>query len=61
MPYIIKIKGGIATVPKLINFGTSFNFATPSSPIKITDRWIWSYNAEIVEGDDWGNYFKWNH
>jgi hypothetical protein len=28
MPYIIKniLKGG-ATVPKLINFGTSFNFA----------------------------------
>jgi hypothetical protein len=46
-----------------IIFGTTYDFADSaiSSPIKLTDRWIWSYNAPIVEGADWANYFQWNH
>ncbi|TDD94327.1 T9SS type A sorting domain-containing protein, partial [Flavobacterium cellulosilyticum] len=47
--------------PPLINFGSTFDFADLSNvgAIKITDRWIWSYNSQIIEGDDWGNYYKW--
>ncbi|SDX53624.1 LamG-like jellyroll fold domain-containing protein [Flavobacterium degerlachei] len=65
VPYIIKniLKDGtISNSPKIISFGTTFNYAdTYSDPIKITDRWIWSYNSQIIDGDDWGNYYKWNH
>jgi SprB repeat/Disaggregatase related repeat/Secretion system C-terminal sorting domain len=57
--------------PTAINFGTTFDFADTLNvgPIKITDRWIWSYNSPIVSGDDnvgnvddeWANYYKWHH
>ena len=66
MPYTIKniIKDGTnSAAPKTINFGTAFDFAdTPiSDPIKITDRWIWSYNSTIIGGDEWANYYQWYH
>ncbi|MBC7846533.1 MAG: HYR domain-containing protein, partial [Flavobacterium sp.] len=66
MPYTIKnvLKDGTnSALPKTINFGTTFDFADSalSSPIKLTDRWIWSYNSLIVNGADWDNYYQWNH
>jgi hypothetical protein len=66
LPYTIKnvLKDGTnSATPQTINFGTTFDFADALNvgPIKITDRWIWSYNAQVVEGADWANYFQWNH
>uniref|UniRef100_UPI0037522702 LamG-like jellyroll fold domain-containing protein n=1 Tax=Flavobacterium sp. TaxID=239 RepID=UPI0037522702 len=66
MPYIIKdlIKDGTSSAnPKTINFGTAFDFAdgTISNPIKTSDRWIWSYNSQILQGDEWANYYQWSH
>ena len=66
MPYTIRdgIKDGtISANPKPINFGTAFDFADTaiSNPIKTSDRWIWSYNSQIVRGDEWANYYQWSH
>jgi hypothetical protein len=66
MPYTIKnfINDGTnSATPKTINFGSTFDFADTSiaDPIKITDRWIWSYNSQIVAGDEWANYYQWYH
>ena len=53
--------GTDASNPKTINFGDSAYFADDalSSPIKISNRWIWSYNSPI-QNDDWANYYQWN-
>ncbi|MCI4442615.1 MAG: HYR domain-containing protein, partial [Lentimicrobium sp.] len=66
MPYTIKnvIKDGTSSAnPVAINFGDSAYFADGalSNPIKTSDRWIWSYNSQIVQGDEWANYYQWSH
>ncbi|MDP3360453.1 MAG: LamG-like jellyroll fold domain-containing protein, partial [Lutibacter sp.] len=44
-----------------ITFGDGAYFAdVASSPIKISNRWIWSYNA-LVNGDPWDDYYRWNY
>ncbi len=55
--------GTTPSIPLPINFGDSAYFADTSpasSPIKISNRWIWSYNAPI-KTDDWANYTQWNY
>ena len=66
VPYIIKnvLKDGTqSTTPKTINFGTVYDYADAaiSNPIKTSDRWIWSYNSQIVAGEDLANYNQWFH
>jgi hypothetical protein len=63
-PYIIKSilrDGTISANPKIINFGVSTDFADSAitDPLKITDRWIWTYNSPIVQGNDLENYKQW--
>ncbi|WP_418264913.1 LamG-like jellyroll fold domain-containing protein [Flavobacterium faecale] len=50
--------------PKLINFGSTAFFADGplESPIKITTRWIWSYNSKtLASNSELQNYYLWNH
>jgi len=50
--------------PIAITFGNGSSFAdgTLSSPIKISNSWIWSYNSKILETNtDWENYYQWNY
>ena len=66
VPYTIKniLKDGTNSAnPKTITFGSTFDFADSpiSNPIKTTDRWIWSYNSQIVSGDELANYNQWYH
>jgi len=47
-----------------ITFGEGAYFAdlpnTIGSPIKISNRWIWSYNGSIA-ADPWDNYYQWKY
>ncbi|WPR71172.1 LamG-like jellyroll fold domain-containing protein [Flavobacterium sp. NG2] len=50
--------------PKLINFGSGAFFADGpvTSPIKLTTRWIWSYNSKtLATNSELQNYFLWNN
>ena len=50
--------------PIAITFGNGSSFAdgTLSSPIKISNSWIWSYNSKIlVTNTEWENYYQWNY
>ncbi|HWR94238.1 MAG TPA: LamG-like jellyroll fold domain-containing protein, partial [Flavobacterium sp.] len=50
--------------PKNIVFGDTVSFADGplTSPIKITNRWIWSYNSQTpYTNTDAQNYFNWFH
>ncbi|MGV8945884.1 MAG: LamG-like jellyroll fold domain-containing protein, partial [Lutibacter sp.] len=54
---------GSPPYPKPIIFGDGASFAddSPASiPIKISKRWIWSYNAPTpATNTDWQNYYLW--
>jgi hypothetical protein len=65
-PYSISsiLKDGTdSSNPKTIMFGDGPYFADgPSSPIKISNRWIWAYNKSILESDtELDKYFKWEY
>ncbi|OYX84477.1 MAG: hypothetical protein B7Y83_08125, partial [Flavobacteriales bacterium 32-34-25] len=49
--------------PKAITFGDGAFFAdTPSSPIKISNRWIWTYNSLTPNSNThWQNYYQWQY
>jgi uncharacterized protein YjdB len=49
--------------PTNITFGSAFDFADSPNlgAIQITDRWIWSYNAQLILGDEWATYYQWYH
>ncbi|WP_228479171.1 LamG-like jellyroll fold domain-containing protein [Flavobacterium soyangense] len=50
--------------PLAITFGDGAYFADGalSNPIKISNRWIWSYNSKTLETNtDWQDYFQWNY
>ena len=49
--------------PKTITFGDGAYFADGSltSPIKISNRWIWTYNSVLTPGADWENYWQWKY
>lgn len=68
LPYSV---GGIlkdgtnSATPVPITFGDGAYFAdSPNpigNPIKISNRWLWSYNSTTVGNDDWTNYYHWNN
>jgi hypothetical protein len=65
-PYSIEAvlkDGTISSTPKTISFGSGAYFADSaiSNPIKISNRWIWTYNSIIVGGDELSNYYQWNN
>ncbi len=50
--------------PKTITFGDSASFADGplTSPIKISNRWIWAYNSLTPSSNsDWDNYYQWKY
>ena len=50
--------------PKTINFGNGAYFADGpvTSPIKISNRWIWAYNSLTPDSNsDWDNYYQWKY
>ncbi len=50
--------------PKIIAFGDGAYFADGpvTSPIKISNRWIWAYNSLILSSNtDWDNYYQWKY
>ncbi|WP_141384574.1 LamG-like jellyroll fold domain-containing protein, partial [Flavobacterium flevense] len=50
--------------PKTITFGDGAYFADGplSSPIKISNRWIWTYNSLRPESNThWENYYQWQY
>ncbi|MFV8347293.1 LamG-like jellyroll fold domain-containing protein [Flavobacterium sp. ZB4P13] len=56
--------GTNSAVPKTITFGDGAYFAdgSLSSPINISNRWIWSYNSPTLDSNtDWDDYFQWNY
>ena len=55
--------GTISAAPQIINFGNGAFFADGAleNPIKISNRWIWSYNSSTPDSNtDWQDYFQWN-
>jgi len=55
--------GTNSATPININFvDGAFSADSPllNNPIKITSRWIWTYNA-VVNGDPWYNYYQWKN
>ena len=64
-PYAVRdiLKDGTNSAsPGIITFGDGAYFAdgTLTSPIKISNRWIWSYNSLIsASNTDWDNYYQW--
>ena len=55
--------GTNSSSPIDIDFGDGAYFAdfANTGSIKITNRWIWSYNASTVGNDAWTNYYQWNN
>ncbi|MDP3354127.1 MAG: LamG-like jellyroll fold domain-containing protein [Flavobacteriaceae bacterium] len=55
--------GSISATPIPISFGDGAYFAdgTLTSPIKISNRWIYSYNSTTVGNTDLQNYYQWNY
>ena len=56
--------GTDSTNPKIINFGEGAYFADGAltSPIKISNRWIWTYNSLTPDSNsDWDNYYQWQY
>ncbi|GIZ10241.1 HYR domain-containing protein [Flavobacterium sp. UMI-01] len=56
--------GTDSVIPKTINFvSTAFAADGPvENPIKISTRWIWSYNSKtLASNSEWNNYYLWNH
>ncbi|TDE45911.1 T9SS type A sorting domain-containing protein [Flavobacterium rhamnosiphilum] len=55
--------GTDSSSPGIIDFGDGAFFADAgiSSPIKISNRWINSYNSKITDGADWANYSQWKN
>ncbi|WP_139068318.1 LamG-like jellyroll fold domain-containing protein, partial [Flavobacterium glycines] len=50
--------------PKNINFGDGANFADGplSIPIKISNRWIWTYSSLTpASNSNWDNYYQWQY
>jgi hypothetical protein len=50
--------------PKTITFGDGAYFADGpvTTPIKISNRWLWSYNSPTPDSNtDWQNYNLWNY
>ncbi|MES2240037.1 MAG: HYR domain-containing protein [Bacteroidota bacterium] len=50
--------------PKIITFGDGAYFADGalSSPIKISNRWIWAYNSLTPDSNtNWQNYYQWKY
>ncbi|MFV5684427.1 PKD-like domain-containing protein [Flavobacterium sp. GB2R13] len=49
---------------EIISFGDGAYFAdgSLSNPVKISNRWIWSYNSLTPDSNtDWDNYYQWNY
>ena len=59
------LRGGtVSSSPKIINFGDGAYFADGDfiSPIKISNRWIWSYKSLTPDSNsDWDNYYQWQY
>lgn len=56
--------GKDTAIPKTINFGDGAFFADGSltSPIKTSNRWIWSYNSLTPDSNsNWDNYYQWTY
>lgn len=56
--------GTTSSNPKTINFGNGAYFADGAlvSPIKISNRWIWSYNSITpASNSSWDNYYEWKN
>ena len=45
-------------VPITFGDGAYFADGTNSGSIKISNRWIWSYNG-VIQNNDWDNYYQW--
>ncbi|MBP6181945.1 LamG-like jellyroll fold domain-containing protein, partial [Flavobacterium sp.] len=66
-PYTISgvLKDGTnSTSPGTITFGDGAYFADGalSNPIKISNRWLWSYNSLTPDSNtDWDNYYQWKY
>jgi hypothetical protein len=54
--------GTNSALPKLITFGDGAYFADGSNGtnIKISNRWIWSYN-DLINGNAWDDYYQWRY
>ncbi|MBE0423620.1 MAG: hypothetical protein IBX66_06740 [Lutibacter sp.] len=62
LPDVLK-DGTNPGTPININFvDGAYSADTPNglNPIKITSRWIWTYNA-VTNGDPWYNYYQWKN
>ncbi|MFV5703704.1 LamG-like jellyroll fold domain-containing protein, partial [Flavobacterium sp. XS2P12] len=56
--------GTNSSSPGPITFGNGAYFAdgSLSKPIKISNRWLWSYNSQTPDSNtDWDNYYQWNY
>ncbi|WPR71173.1 T9SS type A sorting domain-containing protein [Flavobacterium sp. NG2] len=56
--------GTTSSSPKVIQFNGNAFFADGpiTSPIKISTRWVWSYNSKtLASNSELDNYYLWNH
>ncbi|TRX04659.1 LamG-like jellyroll fold domain-containing protein, partial [Flavobacterium gawalongense] len=63
LPNVLK-DGTTSDIPKTITFGDGAFYADGALeiPIKISNRWIWSYNSATPDSNtDWQDYFQWNY
>ncbi|MDP3312702.1 LamG-like jellyroll fold domain-containing protein [Lutibacter sp.] len=48
-------------VPVIFGDGAYFADGSNGTNIKISNRWIYSYNSTTVGNTDWQNYYQWNY